>query len=451
VRLVAINAKGTVDGSVETFVTLSAVKPTIATGSATSVLTTTATLTGTVDPNGSDTTYRFEYGTSTGYGSQTAKLDAGSGTAAVQVTASIGGLKAGTAYLVRLVATNSSGTSAGIPQVLDTAASSCVGDRATITADEQAIQKDESTVATDETSLTQTTATIAESESPSATTIAQDQAAVNQAQATVDADQKAVDETTLRASASGTVTAVNGSVGDVVGSSSSSSAQGATTTGGSATGQGAGGAGAATTSTSSSSSSSSALITIDSLDKLQVISGFAEADATKLAVGDPATVTLSALPNVEVAGKVVAVSTTSTVVNNVVTYDTTISLVNPPADVKEGMTANVSVVVQSRSNVLELPSAAITTTGQASTVELLENGETTTTPVQVGLVGSSSTQVVSGLRNGAVVVVPTVSVAGATSSTGTGTGLGAGAGGLGGGGFGGGAGGGAGGLGRAGG
>jgi hypothetical protein len=72
---------------VVTFATVPSAKPTVATSAATSVLTTTATLTGTVNPNGSDTTYRFEYGTSTGYGSQTAKLDAGSGTAAVQVTA----------------------------------------------------------------------------------------------------------------------------------------------------------------------------------------------------------------------------------------------------------------------------------------------------------------------------------------------------------------------------
>ena len=59
----------------------------------------------------------------------------------------------------------------------------------------------------------------------------------------------------------------------------------------------------------------------------------------KLAVGQPATITFPALTNTEVAGKVTAVSSTSTVVSNVVTYDATIALVNPPAEVKEGMTA----------------------------------------------------------------------------------------------------------------
>ena len=77
------------------------------------------------------------------------------------------------------------------------------------------------------------------------------------------------------------------------------------------------------------------------------------------------------------AGRVAAVSLTSTVVSNVVTYDETIALINPPATVKEGMTADVSVVDQTASNVLYVPSAAITTTGTVSTVELLQNGTTT--------------------------------------------------------------------------
>ena len=112
------------------------------------------------------------------------------------------------------------------------------------------------------------------------------------------------------------------------------------------------------------------LATIDSLDKLEVVSGFAEADATKIAVGQPATITFPALPDIEVAGKVTAVSSTSTVVSNVVTYNETIALSTRPPTVKEGMTADVSVVDQTASNVLELPSSAITTTGTVSTVEL---------------------------------------------------------------------------------
>ena len=177
------------------------------------------------------------------------------------------------------------------------------------------------------------------------------------------------------------------------------------------------------TGSGSSSSSSTPFATIETLRKLEVVSGFAEADATKLAVGQPATITFPALPDIEVAGKVTDVSSTSTVVSNVVTYNATIALVNPPADVKEGMTANVAVVTETRAHVLELPSSAITTNGTVSTVQLVANGKTTVTRIQTGLVGDSSTEIVSGVSAGDLVAIPTVTVAAATA-TGTGTGAG---------------------------
>jgi uncharacterized membrane protein YgcG len=80
----------------------------------------------------------------------------------------------------------------------------------------------------------------------------------------------------------------------------------------------------------------------------------------------------------------------------------------------------VSVVVQTATNTLELPSAAITTTGPISTVTVLANGVKKVTTVTTGLVGDSTTQIESGLKAGQVVVEPVASVA-AASTTGTGT------------------------------
>jgi macrolide-specific efflux system membrane fusion protein len=82
------------------------------------------------------------------------------------------------------------------------------------------------------------------------------------------------------------------------------------------------------------------------------------------------------------------------------------------------MTADVSVVVQTATNTLELPSAAITTTGPISTVTVLANGVKKVTTVTTGLVGDSTTQIKSGLKAGEVVVEPVASVS-AASSTGT--------------------------------
>ncbi len=104
-QLVATYALGTAVGGDETFTT-SAV---VTTGGATSLTTTSATLTGSVNPQGKSTTYHFDYGPTTAYGSRTPDASAGSGTAAVNASASVGGLSPNTTYHYRLHATNGVG------------------------------------------------------------------------------------------------------------------------------------------------------------------------------------------------------------------------------------------------------------------------------------------------------------------------------------------------------
>ena len=278
------------------------------------------------------------------------------------------------------VASNSRGTVYGLAQYLTTATKSCVTDRDTIISDEQAVKNEQQTIALQQTSLAATKA----GQTVDAATIAQDEQTVTQDQQTVTSDEEALTGTVLKASISGTVTAVNGSVGETVSGGSTSSAAANSSANSAA-------------SSSSSSSSSGGFVTIDDLKDLEVVAGFAEADATKIAVGQPATVTLAALPSTEVAGVVTATSPTSVVASNVVTYDKTIALRNPPPTVLDGMTADVSVVVETATNVLEVPSAAVTTTGATSTVTVQKNGKDVTTRVTVGLVGSSTTQILSGV------------------------------------------------------
>ncbi len=110
-RLVATNASGTTDGADATFTTKAA--PTVVTGSASNVTTSSAVLKGTVNPNGLATTYYFQYGTSTRYGKQTSTRTAGSGTTTQSVSASISGLAPGTTYHYRLVGVYAGGTSDG--------------------------------------------------------------------------------------------------------------------------------------------------------------------------------------------------------------------------------------------------------------------------------------------------------------------------------------------------
>ncbi len=98
-----------------------AAAPTAATGAATEVTRTSATLTGTVDPNGVATSYHFEYGTSTAYGLVTATQDAGDGDAGEPVQLAVTGLSPDTTYHYRLVASNGDGEAAGADRTFRTA------------------------------------------------------------------------------------------------------------------------------------------------------------------------------------------------------------------------------------------------------------------------------------------------------------------------------------------
>jgi len=109
-RVVATSSFGTGYGSDNTFTTDS-LMPTVSTLSATLITPNSATLNGAVNPNGEGTTYYFEYGLDTSYGSTTSSGSAGSGTSSVSVNAAISGLTSDTTYHYRLVATNSEGTS----------------------------------------------------------------------------------------------------------------------------------------------------------------------------------------------------------------------------------------------------------------------------------------------------------------------------------------------------
>jgi hypothetical protein len=77
------------------------------------VTTNNATLRGKVDPHGCPTTYRFDYGTTTAYGSVTPDLPAGSGTKSIMAAAAISGLPPHTRFHFRIVATSAAGATEG--------------------------------------------------------------------------------------------------------------------------------------------------------------------------------------------------------------------------------------------------------------------------------------------------------------------------------------------------
>ena len=103
-RLVATNGSGTATGADRTFKTAGNPPPGVSTGPATQIGKNGATVTAVVSPNKQATTYYFQYGTSTTYGSQTIAATVPAGDVPVTVTAAIAGLEAQTIFHYRIVA-----------------------------------------------------------------------------------------------------------------------------------------------------------------------------------------------------------------------------------------------------------------------------------------------------------------------------------------------------------
>ena len=114
-RIVATNSGGSTEGPDETFKTLPD-PPTVLSKAASSVTQTTATLNGSVNPNGGEVSKcEFEYGTTVAYGkTATCVPPPGSGEAAVAVSASLPGLSVNTTYHYRITALSPGGASFGV-------------------------------------------------------------------------------------------------------------------------------------------------------------------------------------------------------------------------------------------------------------------------------------------------------------------------------------------------
>jgi len=246
------------------------------------------------------------------------------------------------------------------------------------------------------------------------------EAAVEQAQAQADTAQQTLDATSLTAPADGTIGAINAAVGQTVSAGSTGNAS--TSSNGNA-----------------ASSTSSGFITLTNLTNLQVVADIDEADASKILVGAPATVTLNAITGKQFAAHVIEVANSATVSSNVVEYQITFSLDNTDPAIKPGMTANVSVTTAKADAVLNVTSSAVRTSGGSSYVMVMQpDGTQKRVDVVVGLKGDTTTEISGAVKAGDVVALPASTPNRSTTTTTNTTNNNRVGGGLGGGGFGGG-------------
>ncbi|MGZ5503173.1 MAG: efflux RND transporter periplasmic adaptor subunit [Chthoniobacterales bacterium] len=95
------------------------------------------------------------------------------------------------------------------------------------------------------------------------------------------------------------------------------------------------------------------------LTKMQIDANVAEADVGVVAVDQEVDFTVDAFPNQTFHGKVVQVRNAPITVQNVVTYDTVIGVSNPELRLKPGMTANVSIIIAHKDDVVKIANAAL--------------------------------------------------------------------------------------------
>ena len=138
----------------------------------------------------------------------------------------------------------------------------------------------------------------------------------------------------------------------------------------------------------------------------EVTAEFGESDLAAMAVGQTATVSIAAV-DAKLNGKVSAIAPTTEgdTSGGVVSYAVTVSIDDPPATVRAGMTADVTITIDSVTNVMTVPAGALRgTAGNYSVLVLGSDGTPTAVPVQVGLVTNTTAEIKSGLAVGQEVV-----------------------------------------------
>ncbi len=152
-----------------------------------------------------------------------------------------------------------------------------------------------------------------------------------------------------------------------------------------------------------------------------------EVDVAKVKVGQKVTLTFDAIPDVTISGEVAEVDVIGIVTQGVVSYGVKIALDTQNDSVKSGMSVTADIITDAKQDVLVLPNSAIKSQGDSYYVELVEAPEEMRQQllanvsgailpqapkmqtVETGLSNDLSTEIVSGLKEGDIVVTSTIS------------------------------------------
>ena len=145
-------------------------------------------------------------------------------------------------------------------------------------------------------------------------------------------------------------------------------------------------------------------IVIDSQGSLVAETKVDGASAANIRVGDPVRLAVPQHPAVD--GKVSSIGVISTDESGAESAPVTVMIEGKPPGIYPGLSAEVTVTLTEKKDVLSVPSDAVHTSGSRTFVKELVNGRSVDHTVHVGAVGTEDTQIMSGLSDGTEVVVP---------------------------------------------
>lgn len=135
-------------------------------------------------------------------------------------------------------------------------------------------------------------------------------------------------------------------------------------------------------------SANASIVSIISNKRFEIEANVAEADIAKIKVGDAAKITLDAYgSDIVFAAQIIAIDPAATIVEGVATYKTTMQFTNEDGRIKSGMTANIDIVSDKKTDVIIIPQRAVFTKNGKKFVKLA-NGEIKEVEVETGIRGS---------------------------------------------------------------
>lgn len=137
-----------------------------------------------------------------------------------------------------------------------------------------------------------------------------------------------------------------------------------------------------------------------------------EIDVSKVKPGQKATIELDSITDKTFTGKVLTVDRIGTVTSGVTNYPVVIKLDTEAPEILPNMAATANIILETKDNVLLVPSSAIQRQGDQNVVRLMKGKKEQTVTVETGLTSDTQTEILSGLSEGDGVVVSTLTSSG---------------------------------------